>query len=187
MTLFLVEVGETARQCSRCRRIVARTAQFCGSCGNTLIADRPSSRPGSQVSGRTKGSSGAFTKLTVFVIGLFLAILAVWYVWGVQINLITRPGGARISVDGKDQGASDASNGVLALPHLTHGTHVITASSQDYEDISQSISLPWNEFEHTLLIALPSRHFPLTVLTVPSMTRVQLDGKDFGTTGRTEH
>ena len=56
------------------------------------------------------------------------------------LTLYTSPAGARVTLDGKDAGASDTA-GKIVIPDVKHGTHQITVSSDGYQTKSSPIEI----------------------------------------------
>jgi Double zinc ribbon/PEGA domain/Fis1 C-terminal tetratricopeptide repeat len=103
-----------------------------------------------------------------------------WYIWGVELDLITDPGGAEVVLDGKLAGKTVGQGGSLVVPHVSHGTHGLTLIHPGFDEWSQPVALGWFQISHPLSVKLPVPSFPLTVLTNPGGAKVQLDGNDAG-------
>lgn len=122
------------------------------------------------------------------VIGSVLAVIIVllcaggWYRWGVELDLITDPGDTLVVLDGKPVGRTVGLGGSLVLPHLDHGTHILSLIHPGFDEWSQPVELGWFKLSHSLKVTLPVPTFPLTILTIPSTAKVQLDGQDAGAT-----
>lgn len=116
------------------------------------------------------------------IVGVIIALLSAggWYLWGVELDLVTDSAGAVVVLDGKPVGRTIGQPGVLILPHLTHGVHSLTLTHPEFDEWAQPVELGWLEFSHSLKVALPIPKYPLTILTNPGGTRVQLDGQDAG-------
>lgn len=123
-------------------------------------------------SGKVLGSIGAGIVVLLCVAG--------WYMWGVELDLITDPGGAEVVLDGKPVGSTVGQGGSLVVPHVTHGTHALILSHPGFDVWSQTVPLGWFQMSHPLTVKLPVPSFPLAVLTNPGGARVQLDGNEAG-------
>ena len=125
---------------------------------------------------------------SVSVVGLFAAmgvlLLAggIWVFWGVELDLATVPGSAEVKLDGKPVGQTAAQDGSLVLPHLTHGTHVLTIAQSNFDEWKQPVVLGWFELRHPLAVSLQVPTFALKVLTDVGGARIQIDGQDSGVT-----
>lgn len=161
----------------------AATAQSAGSSppfpksspSDKEIGPRVDNSPKRVVSTKTLTVAATATALLLCAVG--------WYMWGVELDLTTEPGGAEVVLDGKPLRTPSNQAGVLVLPHLTHGTHTLRLTHPGFGDWSQSVDLGYFEVSHPLRAALPVPSFPLTVLTNPAGAKVQLDSQDAGTTG----
>lgn len=113
-----------------------------------------------------------------------VAVLAIafWLYWGVELMLVTEPGGASVMLDGKIVGRTSESGGFLVVPHLSHGTHTVTLTHPGFDDWNEHVSLGWFHLSHPLKVLLPVPTFPLTVISIPSGAKVQIDGQDWGAT-----
>jgi len=100
--------------------------------------------------------------------------------WGVELDLVTDPGGAQVILDGKPAGWTVGQGGSLVLPHLAHGTHALLLTHPGFDEWSQPVALGWFHLSHPLSVKLPMPSFPLTLLTNPGGAKVQLDGNDAG-------
>jgi hypothetical protein len=181
----LLEIAKTSgARCPACGLPVEPVARFCGSCGARLTLVN---KPAKEIPAVGKTASQRIGKLVaqsvISILVLTAGAVAAWYCWGVEVDLITNPGAAQVTVDGKSMGSSDGANGAMTIAHLSHGTHIFSVSSPDREDTSETITLPWYEFAHALQINLLLSRYPLTVLTLPPETTVQLDGKSVGVSG----
>jgi hypothetical protein len=123
--------------------------------------------------------------LVPIVLGVILFMLGVlWFQWGVQLELTTTPGGTRATLDGKDVGKSGDPAGVLVLPHVARGSHVLALAHAGFDDWSQPISLGVFELSHPLRATLNIVSYPLTIFTEPAGSKVQVDGADAGVSGQ---
>jgi hypothetical protein len=121
------------------------------------------------------------TVLASIAAGIFiLSCVGGWYVWGVELDLTTDPGGANVILDGKPAGKTVGTGGSLTLPHITHGMHTLTLTHPGFDKWSQPVALGWFHVSRPLSIRLPVPTFPLTVSTNPGGAKVRMDGKDVG-------
>jgi Double zinc ribbon/PEGA domain len=116
-------------------------------------------------------------------LGVALISMAVgWYLWGVELQLVTDPGKTTVVLDGRTFGKTSEQGGALVLPHLLHGVHTLSLSHEGFDKWSEPIPLGWFEFSKQLNVKLPVQTFPLTILTIPATAKVQMDGQDVGAT-----
>lgn len=108
--------------------------------------------------------------------------IATWLLWGVELNLLTVPGGAYVILDGKPLGTSVGNPGVLTIPHLSRGSHRLDVTASGFEEWTQEVSLGWGESTHPLKVTLSLPTFPVTVLSKPPGAKVQIDGQEVGAT-----
>lgn len=120
---------------------------------------------------------------SISAVVILLLCAAGWYMWGVELELITDPGGAEVMLDGKPVGRTVGQGGSLVLPHLAHGTHSLSLTHPGFDEWAQPVALGWFHLAHPLKVVLPVPTFPLTVLTIPASAKVQIDGQDTGATG----
>jgi hypothetical protein len=119
--------------------------------------------------------------VAAIISGLILLVAsAAWTVVGVRLDLTTVPGGTEATLDGKAAGRTTNRGGVLVLPHLARGRHQLYLVHPGFQDWSQPIHLGMLELSHSLTARLDPVSFPLTVLTNPPGSRVQIDGADAG-------
>ena len=120
---------------------------------------------------------------SVAAVVILLSCIAGWYMLGVELDLITDPGGAEVMLDGKPAGRTVGQGGSLVLPHLAHGTHALSLTHPGFDEWAQPVALGWFHLSHPLKVVLPVPTFPLTVITIPASAKVQIDGQDAGATG----
>lgn len=146
-----------------------------------IARDTPSAMMGSGVSTPSVGLPSART--LGYVVGLIAVLLCVaaWFIWGVELDLITNPGGAEVVLDGKPVGTTAGQAGSLVVPHVSHGTHTLSIARPGFDVWSQTFSVGWLRISHPLNVKLPVPSFPLAVVTNPGGAKVQLDGNDVGT------
>jgi hypothetical protein len=147
------------------------------------------SAPSSAVRRTTRSVSPPAIKLpSAKVLGAIAAAIVViscaafWYTQGVELDLISDPAGAEVTLDGKPAGRTNGQGGSLVLQHLTHGTHTLVLNHPDFDEWSQPVSLGWFHSSHALKVALPIPTFPFTVITDPAGAKIQIDGQDAGVT-----
>jgi hypothetical protein len=102
---------------------------------------------------------------------------------GVELDIITDPGGAEVMLDGKPVGRTIGQGGSLVLPHLAHGTHTLSLTHPGFDEWAQPVALGWFHLSYPLKVVLPVPTFPFTVITIPPSAKVQIDGQDAGATG----
>lgn len=154
-----------------------------------------SSPPVTRVQWETRGTTARETSVpsiklpsakvlaSVAAVVVVLLSAAGWYMWGVELDLVTDPGGAGVMLDGKPVGRTIGEGGSLVLPHLAHGTHSLSLTRPGFDEWAQPVALGWFQLSYPLKVVLPVPTFPLTVITVPPGAKVQFDGQDAGTTG----
>jgi hypothetical protein len=109
-----------------------------------------------------------------------IAAVAGWVFWGVELDLITIPGGAEVIIDGKPAGQTIGQAGTFAIPHLSRGSHNVTVLRPDFDEWSGTVKMGWLELNHSMKISLPVPSYPVTIVTDPGNARVQIDGIDQG-------
>lgn len=112
---------------------------------------------------------------------IVLVLLAgAWFAWGVELDLVSNPAGAEVTLDGKPLGSTSSQGGALVLPHVSRGTHILSLSYPGFDVWSEPISLGWFQLSHPLTVSLPLPSFPLSVQTNPGGAKVELDAQDAG-------
>jgi len=115
----------------------------------------------------TNGPSGRMA-VTIAALVIFAIFAAVWYSRGVEIDLVTNPGGAAVVWDGKPLGRTADQGGELILPHLTRGNHTLSLTRTGFGEWVQPVALGWFELSHPLKVALPGPALPKPVGNGPS-------------------
>lgn len=158
---------------------VARNAET-GANRTAVVSRQTVALPAASVTRVEKRSALLVWGITL---GTVVALATIgWYLWGVEVQLVTDPGGAAVVLDGRPFGKTSEQGGALVLPHLTHGTHTLSLTHAGFDEWSQPVSLGWFQVSHPLNVKLPVPTFPLTVLTIPAAAKVQMDGQDMGAT-----
>jgi hypothetical protein len=88
------------------------------------------------------------------------------------VVIMTKPGGAKVTVDGEPKGVSDSQTGRLRLTDVVEGRHVVVAEKEGFEEMKHSFLLKRNENMTVTMPELLSKPGSLTVTSEPPAANV---------------
>jgi hypothetical protein len=119
---------------------------------------------------------------SAWVLVLIAGLVLRQYGSGVMVTVVTKPAGVAVLLDGAFQGSSDRSSGIMVIPRVTREMHSIGAEAYGYEKYSQDLAVGGLESAHRAEVSLSPLKYAVTFVITPSGARLQIDGKDAGTT-----
>lgn len=92
------------------------------------------------------------------------------------VTIVSRPGGAKVRLDGEPKGLTNSGTGVLKLTDVVEGRHKIHVEKAGYEDIEQTFLMKRHENMTITVPAMQAKPGSLTVTSEPSAANIYRGG-----------